>query len=215
MTISKTKFLPLAILLCAGVYVAVLWDRHFFNADVKTCAVYQGLFAELPEKEAIFFEGVSQPYEYFPSEYLPEAPKEFSRDTEEFQEVEALAAGIEPFTVAVREYFEHDTADYFSAVATGKKERIKDCFKALDNAPGIYSGPYNLLHAREKMLGRDDQGFVTHWRVSPVGFSEDGRFAVIYADSYCGGLCGWGGIILFEIIDGKWSVIGDKTMWVS
>ncbi len=210
---SKTVFLPLIFLL-SGIFAVVLWDRRNIEADAQSCAVYRSFYSQLPEKEAIFFEGVSRRYAYFPGDRAPEPPKKFERDTGEFEEIE-MAPNMEPFKSAVRETIKRDTTEYFSTVAEGEERLISNCFDKLDDAPGVYTGPFNLLHVREIALGQDNQGFVSLWTVSPVGFSEDGQLAVMYAGQNCGGLCGWGGFILLENKNGDWVVVGDKWLWAS
>ena len=214
MSRSKIILLPLVFLLFCVVLAATFWDQRISNADAQSCAVYKSFYNQLPEKNATFFEGVSRSYAHFPSDRVPEPPKKFERDTGEYEEVN-IAFDMEIFKRPIRETFEQDTTDFFGAVTEGKERRIRNCFDELDDAPGFYSGPFNVLHTREKMLGQDNQGFVSLWTFSPVGFSADGQFAVMYAGQYCGGLCGWGGFILLENESGVWVVVGDKWLWVS
>ncbi len=214
MSRSKTIYLPLVFLLFCGMIAATFWDQRIIDADPKTCAIYKSFYSQLPEKNAAFFEGFSRSYAHFPSDRVPKPPQKFERDTGEFEEIE-IAPGVEPFDRPVRETIEQDTTNYFGVVAEGEKRRISNCFDALDNSPGFYSGPYNLLYARETVLGRDSHEFVSLWTVSPVGFSKDGKSAVMYAGQYCGGLCGLGGFILLENKNGAWIVVGDSWLWVS
>lgn len=214
MSRSKVVFLPLVFLLFCGILTAAFWDQRVSNADAQSCAVYQSFYNQLPEKEATFFENISRNYSHFPSDRVPEPPKIFERDTGEFEEVK-LPFDMEPFNRPIRVTFEQDTTDYFGTVTEGNEQRISNCFDELDDAPGFYSGPFNVLHAREAMLGRDNQEFVSLWTFSPVGFSADGQFAVMYAGQNCGGLCGWGAFVLLEKEGGVWVVVGDKWLWVS
>jgi hypothetical protein len=214
MSRSKTILLPLSFLLFSGTVAAIWRGQRPIEADAQTCAVYQSFYRQLPEKKAVFFERVSRSYAFFPGDRVPEPPRKFEKDTGEYEEIE-LIPDMEPVMRRVRVTFEQDTTEYFSAVAEGEERRISNCFYELDDAPGIYSGPFSVLHARETALGRDQLGFVTLWTVSPVGFSEDGQSAVMYVGQFCGGLCGWGGFILLENKNGAWVVVGDKGLWVS
>lgn len=51
------------------------------------------------------------------------------------------------------------------------------------------------------------------YALSPVAFSSDGRFAVIYTESLGEGLGGWGAFSLLEKVDGDWIVIGSGGEW--
>jgi len=136
------------------------------------------------------------------------------RDTGEFETVEWMP-GSETYRQAIREEFEEDTTEYFSPVTEGDAENISHCFDSLNDKPGAFAGSFQVLRARETGLGRDDRGFVTLWSVSPVGFSDDDRSAIMYAENNCGGLCGWGGFVLFKRVDGEWVVAGESWRWIS
>lgn len=52
------------------------------------------------------------------------------------------------------------------------------------------------------------------WSVSEVGFTSRNQ-AVLYADMQCGGLCGHGGVYLFERRDRTWSYVGYSEVWIA
>lgn len=51
------------------------------------------------------------------------------------------------------------------------------------------------------------------YALSPVAFSSDDRFAVIYTESLSEGIGGWGAFSLLERVDGVWIVIGSGGEW--
>lgn len=214
MSLSKTVFLPLAFLLLAIGAVLVWNDGRIGDADQRTCAVYQAFFEQLSDKKAVFVNSTSKAYAYFPSEYVSQPPRLFERSTAE-QQIVSFGPDMPSYTVPVREFFEHDTAPFFDPVVNAKPQNITECFQGQGQAPGIFDGPFNLLYTREKALGRTNEGFVTLWSLSPVGFSDDSQFAIMYFENYCGGLCGWGGFMLMENRNSNWIIAGDKWIWVS
>ncbi len=189
-------------------------DQRIILANDETCSVYSAFYQHFPDKKAVFFKPLSQSYDYFPSERTPQPPAKFMRNTGEFETVEWMP-GSETYQQPIREAFEEDTAEYFSAVTEGDAENISHCFDSLSEKPSMFADSIQALYARETTPGRDDQGFVTLWSVSPVGFSDDGRLAIMYAENSCGGLCGWGGFVLFKQVSNKWTVAGDSWRWVS
>jgi hypothetical protein len=56
---------------------------------------------------------------------------------------------------------------------------------------------------------------VTLLRLTRPGFSDDGRLAVVYYGTACGGLCGETRLAVLEIRNGGWRVRSDRIMLVS
>lgn len=50
---------------------------------------------------------------------------------------------------------------------------------------------------------------------SRVGFNKERTQALVYVGIGCGGLCGDGSFMFLEKINGKWSIRGNKNLWVS
>jgi len=67
-------------------------------------------------------------------------------------------------------------------------------------------------------VGTDTRGFpeplpaAGRVRFSRVGFSPDGRQAVLYVDFLCGGLCGSGQLMFLEKTDDRWQVQWTQTI---
>lgn len=53
------------------------------------------------------------------------------------------------------------------------------------------------------------------WNLSPVGYSDDGREALVYVAHGCGGLCGTGHLFLLAKQDGVWVVKNRTMLWIS
>lgn len=106
-----------------------------------------------------------------------------------------------------------DTTGYFESLQSKPTSNITSCF--LEDGPPFHSGSFDGLYRRERLLNRDDDGFVTVWSISPVGFSADGNYALLFAEHDCGALCGGGAFYLLEKQGTEWSVIGDSWVWVS
>lgn len=58
----------------------------------------------------------------------------------------------------------------------------------------------------------NSQGILT---ISRVGFSKDGRQALVYIKNSCGGLCGGGNYMLMEKRDGRWEIAKEINVWMS
>jgi hypothetical protein len=58
----------------------------------------------------------------------------------------------------------------------------------------------------------DSQGFLA---VSRIGFSADGKQAMLYSANGCGGKCGAGTYVVMEKVGASWRVAKEILMWVS
>jgi hypothetical protein len=182
-------------------------QHRFADASAASCEVYRALFDQLPDRRAIFVRTASLP--------LPPiagvVPTRFERDTGAFETVETEGVSGS-FEFPIREEFAFDTSAYSEALRSGPFS-IASCFSEGD--PRIYDGSFELLHLRENLLNRDDEGFVTLWTVSPVAISPDGIQAIMYGDHYCGGLCAGGAYLVFEKQQHGWVLVGDRGVWAS
>ncbi len=214
MSRSKTILLPLAFILLASAIGFASWSPQIPYADPSTCAVYRDFYNQLHDKKAVFIYGTSQriPAEWVERAALP--PSSFRKPLAEIDELDVAALlDLLNQPAATPEELQLDTASFFAPVVEGKQNRIDRCSIGNNLAFPIYNGSFESLHARERWKNRDNEGFVSMWSVSPVGFSDDGKFAVIYAELNCGGWCGWGGIILLEYKGNVWMVTGEKWLW--
>jgi hypothetical protein len=58
-------------------------------------------------------------------------------------------------------------------------------------------------------------GEYTILRFSRAGIGCSLQQAAIYTTTSCGSLCGGGGILVLELLDGQWQVVGSTILWVS
>lgn len=186
------------------------------SASAQSCAVYVAFYESMISKKAIFL----NPHSFrFPKIVSPDAPPRtaparFIGETGEVEQV-ALFMGDEPIERKIKKAFTTEVSEFFEPIWSGETANIKPCYETPALRPRFHKGRYKLLYVREKLLRRDDLGLVTIWRISPIGFSEDGKRALLYADYYCGGNCGGGSYYLFENTDGAWAQIGDHRVWIS
>ena len=207
-------------------------------ADIASCAVYRGFYDHVGgEKNANFFRPTTRPYNRNTRSFYSEVsddkaavptqawrdyirkwsqfvPRRFERDTGEFKLVQT-SPKTKPYKKPIRQAFEKDASGFFEPLLSRKAISLERCFDAGSHRPKFYDGSFGYLRAREQLLGRADNWSVVIHTVSPVGFSEDGRHAMLYAEYYCNALCAGGAFYLFEMRGGTWTVIGDNWIWVS
>ena len=109
-----------------------------------------------------------------------------------------------------KEEFTVDTSGYFPQVMMDRSLFIRHCFE--DRQANFFDGFGWWLNVREAMFGSFD---VKLWELSPVGISQDGRNALVYAESSCGSWCGAGEFFLFERRGNEWVVVGASLQWIS
>jgi len=62
---------------------------------------------------------------------------------------------------------------------------------------------------------RQYPGAQGHMRLSRVGFSPDGKQALLYSSNWCGGHCASGSYLVMEKRGAAWRVIKEVFMWLS
>jgi len=95
-----------------------------------------------------------------------------------------------------------------------ERKNLGKCYVQKDR-PDISNLGLNALALRDAVKLGANEAWPNIWQLSEVIKSDDGRHAVIFSSSYCGGLCGWGGFYLLEISNENWTVVGYHTEWVS
>lgn len=185
-------------------------------ATSQSCAVYVAFFENFDGEKATFLNPHSNRFSQIVAPGAPPriAPAQFMGDTGKVEKI-TLYRGAEPIERKIKKRFAAHVSDYIEPLWSGKTANIKPCFQSSDSRPRFYKGRFKVLLTREKLLGRDKMGIVTVWRVSPIGISKDGARALIYADYYCGGVCGGGSYFLFEYQSGAWVRIGEHRVWIS
>ncbi|MGD2132989.1 MAG: tetratricopeptide repeat protein, partial [Maricaulaceae bacterium] len=182
-------------------------------ADERSCAVYRALSRNLDVEEIKFFRPSTR-YDEWRDDFDTGDPWSFSRET---GETELLSIGDEQFEVPVLDHFEFDAQPLFSSIFSGPELSIDHCFGDGAGASRFTFQSLDRLYAEAAAIANGDDVFVTIYSASRVGYSEDGTYALVYEQSYCGGLCGAGGFVLLERDPetALWSVIGFRNVWVS
>ncbi|MGI9424246.1 MAG: hypothetical protein ACR2PA_13725 [Hyphomicrobiaceae bacterium] len=217
MPIRILTLLALVGLMVIGAFGSGFWSdrsQQIKHADSASCAVYRSFYSREQSKAGLFIRTATRPYS--PS-HLISAYMRFERGTNADKRVET-APNRKPAREQLKERFEHDTIGFIEPLFSSGAVSVERCFDKGEHQPKFYDGSFKWLSIREALLGildRDNRGSVAILSISPVGFSADGRHALLYADYYCEGFCGAGGFFLFEKRVGSWTVIGDNWVWVS
>lgn len=211
------KWLLGLCVVAVGTSVALVWVSRDHTPDVsggKECAVYRSLYNHLAERnKGIVFRSTSRP---FKKENYEFAPTDFWRQTEKYK-VQKITPGGQQFRWPIWEKFEKDTSGYFKALRGAGGLPIHACFQSQPERPEFYGGWKDWIYVRLNLIrkgyiyGPDFGIFI----VSPIGFSEDGRYALLYEEVQCSGRCGGGGFDLFEKRNGIWIWIGYSMVWVA
>lgn len=185
-------------------------------ATAQSCAVYVAFFKNIDGEKATFLNPHSNRFSKIVAPGAPPriAPVRFMADSGEVEKI-TLYQGAKPVERKIKKAFTAQVSNYFEPLWSGKTANIKPCFKSSDSRPRFHKGRFKALHIREKLLRRDDLGIVTVWRVSPIGVSGNGARALLYAEYYCGGICGGGSYFLLENKSGAWIQIGEHRVWFS
>ncbi len=146
-----------------------------------------------------------------------DAPKLFYRDSGNTEMVEFVAG--EPQEMPMMEEIEFDTSGFFDEVYNDAVYAIPDCFKEPDEWLEFWAGSLKLLNHKKtkaKENASEARVFLTIWSLSPVGLSQDGQYAILYAQYYCGPLCAAGDYYLLKRnAERVWEIYGVRPIWVS
>lgn len=141
----------------------------------------------------------------------------FGRDTGQFKLIKMSENSV-PLKKPIREEFIKDVSGFLKPLLSNKNISINHCFKEEKLQPRFYDGQFKWLSAREELynlLRQKDNYHPAIVNLSRVGFSKDGRYALLYAYYYCEGLCGGEVFYLFEMQNGAWKMIGDNQFSAS
>jgi hypothetical protein len=183
-----------------------LWRMH---TSAESCAVYRSFYQSLPTEETVHFRSGTASWLTSPIIVLADdrsetnlrkfAPTAFDRPDQD-----SIPGNSATFAI--------DTTDFFRPLSSNESEFIRTCFDG-SNGPRFYDGPESWLQIRSLMLSPNKAPAL--WQVSPVGFSRDGRYALLYAEYLCSGWCGAGYFFLFEKQGEHWIAIGKARQWVA
>ena len=225
--IIKTYRVLLAfVLLITFGFLTMSWLTSITpHANRDSCSIYQTYFDNFEQKDQQFFKRNSQEFDLFAmNEYYSVAPQTFSQDTGETETISS-PSGDEPYDRSIYQNFKFDSKNLHAQLQESESARLTECFDTNKPHPRFTNLSLKLLEVKEfgPQPKRDADGFlpaftknfVTINVVSPVGYSNDGKFGMIYSEVYCGGLCGAGEYVLFERIEGEWIQVGFSMTWIS
>jgi hypothetical protein len=115
-------------------------------------------------------------------------------------------------------YVKVDTSAYDAPIRSDEAVFIRGCFEGRKR-PRFYDGLALWLAAREYLIGDNDDRKVHLWLLSPIGFSPDGKRALLFAEIVCHGWCACfgscgAGFFLFEKRD-RWMLLGTSLTRVT
>ncbi|MCR6643675.1 MAG: hypothetical protein NVV62_03680 [Terricaulis sp.] len=195
------------MLLAAAIFALGACAAPTPAADERACAVYRAFYAQTKNETQSALAPVTKPY----SLEWGGAPSRFHNNTGEDFVLRILPAGSEAETVEV---IEVDTGSYFDALHQGPRQSVRGCFDAAQQPEFSGSALEFALSTAVRAWARGEEVIAPGvWRLSPAGYSADGRFALIYAEYECWDWCGMGAFYLFEQRDGRWEYVGDSGVW--
>ena len=118
-----------------------------------------------------------------------------------------------PADKSVADAFEVDTSTFIAPLMADEAISIRHCFSGKE-APSIYEAPADWSSPEGRAAIRGIKAGPLY-QVSPVGFSPDGHYALLYEADICFDLCGSGSLVLFEKRKGVWVATGTALVWIS
>lgn len=183
---------------------AFLWEQR---ANAQMCAVYRSFYREMSKENApVLHSGTARclpVISVFDAEYRASG----SLNQIEFQ------PGMWP-VAGSRSKYVLDVSSYFAPLMAEQSLFVRHCFDGSASA-GFFDGPPVLLTLREFLSHLSGGEDVVWLQVSPLGFSRDGKRALMYATHTCYGWCGYGKFFLFERRGREWVLAGTSLAWIA
>lgn len=179
------------------------------------CEIYRTLVTDVYEA-AYGYEEVFRPkiLTYPKSDIKTQFPRsiELHYRTDEMEMIPASEYN-ESYEIPIYKSLSVDISQQNWVTPKEETQKLKKCFRG--NSTIRFSHlSLTALNTELKVKGKTDIS-TNIWQVSDIYHSTDGRYAILYVDSHCGGLCGWGGLYFFENKNGHWNSLGQHTLWVS
>ena len=186
------------------------------KADVDSCAIYRIIYETdilswVKDGHKISIKPFTIP-DNDVLVYGSSPPNMFIRDTGQTKIVTSFG---EPVERMVTEEFEFDSSEFFTGKFSTKTLNIQDCYSDVDTSPRLEDLDYKTIMKYEKSYAEEDAVFTSLWKFSAPVFSEDARFAIVYVEYFCGGLCGEGYYMLVKKNEKGWSLMGIHSIWIS
>jgi hypothetical protein len=111
-----------------------------------------------------------------------------------------------------------NTVAFAGLIDDGTRRKLADAFRTRNAASARLDA--EAVPEVKLVPPADLRGFDTR-KWSAPGYSRlslpayAGRHALVYASFTCGGLCGYGWLVLLEQHEGRWRVVGRHDMWIS
>jgi len=168
-------------------------------ADSDRCEVYRVTFASLSNRQTIRLQAQS----------MRPAPGRLPKsDQIEFFPVEFDKKGN-------RKKFSFTTQEMAAGIFSAGESNLAPCFGMAVQAPNFYRGSYEQFKSDPEILQNAKFRIQTLGSFSPIGFSNDGKHAVVYIEEASGALNSKGTLVLLLKQDGRWKMIGHANMWIS
>lgn len=203
-------FLLLSILILTGI-------RFFTSAPAKAdCEIYKALTTEILDSKSGHVE-VFRPYIVALND--PDFEEKFSLVTTVIhrtnqKETVPAGDGYDSYEVFLTEKVDVDLSDINWTPPPTERKSFGKCYKT-ESRPTISSLNLEALALRESVKHGSTDSWPNIWQFAGVVKSDDELNAIVFANSYCGGLCAWGGFYFLEKTDERWHIIGYHTEWVS
>ena len=202
------------LILVGAIFVGI---RFFTSAPSKSdCELYKALTTEIHASEWGYLE-VFKPY------ILPLDDPHFanrisgvstvSHRTNE-KEVVPAGDGYDSYEIFLTKDIDVNLFSKKWVSTLEDRKSLGKCYKRKER-PKISGLTLNALSLREAAKHNGKGPWPNIWQFSEVIKSDDGNYAIIFTNSYCGGLCAWGGFYLLEKSNENWKVVGSHTEWVS
>ena len=203
---SLVRFAAFSGLLIAAAFSPFWWPKVWPKpaASQEACVVYQAYYDTVERREMTYLHPVTISAE---DRQFSVAPTSFWRETggNSISEFDG-----EIFVGPEFERFELSTTTFFAPVASKDEVNIRRCFGGTGSQPNFHGGSLGKFYELHREPDdNDDPTTPTNLiTLSPVGFSDDGKYALLYAAHHCGSNCGMRHFALFEMLDGDWQEIG-------
>ena len=186
------------------------------SADIDSCQLYVAVYDfRVKQRGGFLVRDIFKPITIQANKFNNgRPPKKFERYTGEVETINGTIDGA-AYERKVTKDFEFDTSAFFTKDFSNLKVNIGECFEGLETKPEIGEVSFEEIvnqDVSDKIINRP---LISQWGVTTPAFSHDRSRAIIYAEFYCGGLCGSGDYYLFEKRNEHWVIAGWQTLWVS
>jgi hypothetical protein len=206
----------LILLIVFSVILNLISPKEHPFADIDSCQLYVAVYDfRVEQRDGFLVRDIFKPITIQANKYNNgRPPKKFERYTGEVKTIESIVDG-QTYDKKITEDFELDTSAFFTKDFSNLKVNISECFEGLETKPEIGEASSEEIVNQDFSDKINNRPLISQWGVTTPAFSRDRKTAIIYAEFYCGGLCGSGDFYLFEKRNEHWEIAGWQTLWVS